>query len=156
MAKEIERKYLVRSDEWKSLITKSYPLAQAYLSTDPERTVRVRIKKDKGILTIKGKTSGISRLEFEYEIPVSDAEQLLLLRQSTAIYKTRHEVVFAGKCWEIDVFEAENEGLVLAEIELNEETETFEMPDWIGEEVSHDHRYFNAYLSNHPFSCWTT
>ena len=140
--------------DWKKEVKHSYVIAQGYLSTDPERTVRIRLKGDSAYLTIKGKSHGISRLELEYEIPVPDAEQALLLCETQPIRKERFEVEYADEIWEIDVFEGENAGLVLAEIELLSETAAFELPPWVGEEVSNDHRYFNAYLSKHPFSTW--
>lgn len=154
MPVEIERKFLVCSSDWRDRVVHSFQLAQAYLSTDPARTIRVRIKNTEAYLTIKGKGTDISRPEFEYKIPLAEAQELLLLCESKPIQKTRYEVQFAGKTWEIDVFEGENEGLVIAEVELESEDEHVELPPWIGAEVSQDKRYFNAYLSQHPFKSW--
>ena len=122
----------------------------------PERTVRIRIKGDKGFLTIKGKSSasGASRLEWEKEISVEEAKLLLPLCEKGVIQKTRYEVVSGNHIIEIDVFEGENAGLILAEIELQDENENFLKPDWLGEEVTQDERYYNAYLSHHPYALW--
>lgn len=155
MAKEIERKFLLRNDDWKSSVVISYELKQGYLNSTPERTVRVRIRGSKGMLTVKGKNKGISRVEFQYEVPLIDAEALLLMCEQPIIEKTRHEVLFKRHTWEIDVFEGENLGLAVAEIELESEDEVFKHPDWIGEEVSTDSRYYNASLIRHPYSKWT-
>lgn len=154
MGVEIERKFLVNSEQWKNGVERSVEIKQGYLSTAPERTVRVRTKGEKGFLTIKGKTQNLSRAEFEYEIPLEEALGLLKLCEGHPIEKVRHEVRVGGKLWEVDVFEGENAGLVLAEIELESEVESFEMPVWAGEEVSADLRYFNSYLSQHPFKGW--
>jgi len=154
MALEIERKFLVTDDTWKPQVRKSIAIKQGYLSTDPERTVRVRIKGNTGFLTIKGITRGISREEFEYSIPSDQAEELLKLCLDAPIEKVRHEILVSGKLWELDVFEGANSGLVLAEIELANAEEAFDLPSWIGQEVSEDPRYFNAYLSKQPFSTW--
>ena len=154
MPLEIERKYLLSNDDWRKLVQKKMAIQQGYLNTDKERTVRVRIKKDKGILTIKGKTTGFARLEYEYEIPLKDAQELLKLCQNL-IEKTRFEVLYEGKLWEIDEFYGSNEGLILAEIELESEDEAFVLPDWIDKEVSHDARYYNSSLSKKPFGTWS-
>lgn len=154
MGVEIERKFLVNSEQWKNGVERSVEIKQVYLSTTPERTVRVRIKGEKGFLTIKGKTQNLSRAEFEYEVPLEEALGLLKLCEGHPIEKVRHEVRVGGKLWEVDVFEGENAGLVLAEIELESEVESFEMPVWAGEEVSADLRYFSSYLSQHPFKGW--
>jgi adenylate cyclase len=126
------------------------------LSSNPERTVRVRIKGNKGFLTIKGASneSGISRFEWEKEIPVDEAQKLLLLCEKGVIDKTRFEVKFGNHIFEIDEFYGENEGLIVAEIELNSETETFERPIWLGIEVTNDKRYYNSFLSQNPFTNW--
>lgn len=152
MAKEIERKFLVKSS-WQPR-HEGIKIAQGYLSTVPERTVRVRIKGDKGYLTIKGKNVGISRAEFEYEIPRHDAEELLQLAEQPILAKTRYLETHDGFTWEVDVFEAENQGLVVAEIELPDEAAAFSYPDWLGQEVSGDVRYYNANLIKNPFSLW--
>ena len=127
---------------------------QGYICSDPDRTVRVRVRGDKGFLTIKGRGSedGLSRYEWEKEIPVSEAFELMALCGSGVIDKTRYLVPFGRHTYEVDVFHGANEGLVLAEIELAEEQETFEKPSWLGEEVTGDVRYYNSMLSLHPFS----
>ncbi|MDX8339673.1 CYTH domain-containing protein [Draconibacterium sp. IB214405] len=150
---EIERKFLVDTNKW-SPKDSGNPIVQGYLSTDKERVVRVRIKGDRAWLTIKGKTQGISRIEMEYEIPVQEAEVLLELCHDFPIRKKRYVEEIYGMTWEIDVFEDKNNGLVLAEVELSDENEKVELPDWVTEEVSADHRYFNAWLSEHPFVSW--
>lgn len=152
---EIERKFLVKG-EYKHLASKSYRIAQGYLSTSSGRTVRVRIKGDKGYLTIKGmrSTSGLSRYEWEKEIPVNEARELLALCKPTIIDKTRYEVVFEGQTYEVDEFYGANEGLTVAELELESEDATFTKPDWLGEEVTQQKCYNNSYLSKIPFSEW--
>ncbi len=154
MATEIERKFLVKGTDFKSLAEPKH-FRQGYLSTEPERTVRVRAVNDKGFLTIKGKNQGISRTEFEYEIPVAEATEMLSkLALPTVIEKKRYRIEYKGKIWEVDEFLGENEGLTIAEIELNSTDEEFEKPSWIGEEVSYDIKYYNSYLSEHPFKGW--
>ena len=150
---EIERKFLLKSQEWRAL---GIPIhyAQGYLVADGERTVRVRIAGEKGYLTIKGKSNGISRKEFEYPVPVEDAQELIQLCPLSVIEKYRTRVLFEGKVWEVDEFEGENKGLILAEIELVSEDETFIVPPWIGEEVTGDIRYYNSRLAIHPFRSW--
>ncbi len=152
MAKEIERKFLVQAS-WQPQ-DEGIKIAQGYLSTVPERTVRVRIKGDKGYLTIKGKNQGISRAEFEYEIPIGDAEELLKLAEQPILSKTRYLEQHEQSRWEIDVFAGENQGLVVAEVELPDERADFFRPDWLGQEVSGDVRYYNANLIKKPFSLW--
>lgn len=153
MGIEIERKFLVHRKLWKPQ-GEGVRIAQGYLSTDPERTVRVRVKGSKGYLTVKGRNEGISREEFEYEIPLEDAEAMLALCEPSIIEKQRYLEEVVGHVWEIDVFAGENEGLVLAEIELGHETEGFAMPEWLGDEVSGDKRYYNASLAGHPYREW--
>lgn len=144
---EIERKFLLHTALWDALEKPSpKKIIQAYLVNTPEKTVRVRIKGSKGYLTIKGPTKGISRSEFEYEIPLSDAEALIEQFAEKVIDKDRYELLFEGKLWEVDVFHGKLEGLLLAEIELKDEGETFLIPEWISTEVSHDLEYFNARL----------
>ena len=138
---------------WKVLI-KGKKIAQGYLQHDADKVVRVRVKENQGFLTVKGKNEGISRLEFEYEIPVSDAEKMLLLCDSGKVEKTRYEIPYMGFVWEVDEFEGENEGLLLAEVEMKSIDENPELPSWILKEVSDDKRYFNSYLSQFPFSTW--
>lgn len=153
MAKEIERKFLV-SGEFRQDSPESYRIMQGYICSDPDRTVRVRVRGDKGFLTIKGRGSedGLSRYEWEKEISVTEAVELMALCGSGVIDKTRYLVPFGKHTYEVDVFHGANEGLVLAEIELSDEQEAFEMPSWLGEEVTGDVRYYNSMLSLHPFS----
>jgi adenylate cyclase len=153
---EIERKFLVLNDSFKAEAFAQNHIAQGYLSSAPERTVRVRIKGDKGYLTIKGisNDSGMSRFEWEKEIPVAEAKELLLLCEKGVIDKTRFEVKQGNHVFEVDEFYGENEGLIVAEIELDSETETFEKPSWLGEEVTNINRYYNAYLSTNPYKNW--
>ena len=153
MAIEIERKFLVSNEAWRVSAPDGLPCKQGYLAADGARTVRVRIIGGTGYLTIKGATSNISRVEFEYEVPVAEAEAMLKLCENV-VEKTRYLIPHAGMTWELDVFEGANEGLVMAEIELEAEDQAFEKPDWAGEEVSGDKRYYNAYLSRQPFSTW--
>lgn len=154
MALEIERKFLVDAEKWQANIPGTR-LCQAYLSIDPNPTVRVRIDGEKAFLTIKGRTETISRPEFEYEIPVADAQEMLKLAISNPVEKIRYEVMYEGFLWEVDVFSGKNEGLIMAEIELESEDQAFARPDWILNEVSADRRYYNSYLSEHPFQEWT-
>ena len=154
MAKEIERKYLVVDDAWRSRAVGTV-FRQGYLSTVKERTVRVRVAGDRGYLTIKGITVGAVRSEFEYEIPRADADQMLdELCEQPLIEKTRYEIEAGELTWEIDEFAGVNEGLIVAEVELEDEAQEIALPDWVGIEVSHDPRYFNANLIAHPFSEW--
>ncbi|SHF79301.1 adenylate cyclase [Flavobacterium fluvii] len=153
---EIERKFLVTSEAFKKEAFVQNRIAQGYLSSIPERTVRVRIKENKGFLTIKGASneSGLSRFEWEKEIPVDEAKELLKLCEKGVIDKTRFEVKTGNHVFEIDEFHGENEGLTMAEIELGSETEIFEKPSWLGEEVTNDNRYYNSYLSKNPYGNW--
>lgn len=153
---EIERKFLVTSNDFIHEAFAQKRIVQAYLNSAPERSVRIRIKDDKGFLTIKGKgnDSGMTRLEWETEIALQDAEKLLLLCEEGMIDKTRYEVKVGRHVYEVDIFSGDNEGLIMAEIELESEFETFEKPLWLGEEVTNDDRYYNAYLSNNPFKKW--
>jgi len=153
---EIERKFLVKSDDFKNQAFAQNKIAQGYLSSVPERTVRVRIKGKKGFITIKGLSqgNGMSRFEWENEIPVDEATELLKLCEKGKIEKTRYEIKSGNHVYEVDEFYGDNEGLVMAEIELNSEEETFEKPEWLGEEVTNDERYYNAYLSKNPFKDW--
>jgi adenylate cyclase len=153
---EIERKFLVKDDSFKTAAFAKNYIAQGYLSSVPERTVRVRIKGDKGFLTIKGASNeaGLSRFEWEKEIPVAEAEALLLLCEKGVIDKTRFEIKQGNHVFEVDEFYGENEGLIVAEIELNSETETFEKPNWLGDEVTGNKRYYNSYLNSHPYKNW--
>lgn len=153
MGKEIERKFLVTGDNWRSAHAKL--LRQGYLSTDKHRTVRVRVSGESAFLTIKGLTSGATRQEFEYPIPVDDANEMLdELCQPPLIEKRRHVVRVDGMTWEIDEFLGENAGLVVAEVELQDEDQTFNRPAWLGDEVTEDPRYYNANLVLQPYSKW--
>lgn len=153
---EIERKFLVKNNNFITEATSQTRIVQGYLNSDPLRTVRIRIKGDKGFITIKGKSneSGTSRLEWEKEIPLDEAEQLLLLCEEGIIDKIRYEITKGNHCYEVDIFNNENKGLIIAEIELKNENEPFEKPEWLAEEVTQDHRYYNSYLSNNPFTKW--
>lgn len=154
MGEEIERKFLVRGDAWR-VGAKGTRFRQGFLSVEPERTVRVRVAGACAWLTIKGKTVGARRSEYEYEIPKSDAEQMLdALCVRPIIEKVRYAVRVGRHGWEIDVFEGENRGLIVAEIELGAEDEAFETPSWLGDEVTDDPRYFNSNLAVHPFTTW--
>lgn len=155
MAQEIERKFLVRGD-FKPSVTSSKRIVQGYLSSVPERTVRVRIAGDRGVITVKGMSSesGASRFEWEKEIPVSEAGALLELCESGVIDKIRHLVPVGNHVFEVDEFHGDNEGLVIAEIELSSEDEFFERPVWLGEEVTGDPRYYNSMLMKHPCKLW--
>ena len=155
MAKEIERKFLVNGD-FKSEAFKSIRIIQGYLSSVPERTVRVRVKGDKGFITIKGigNASGITRYEWEKEIPVEDVKELLLICEPGVIDKTRYLVKAGEYTFEVDEFHGDNDGLIVAEVELPDENAPFERPDWLGEEVTGDSRYYNAALSVNPFKTW--
>ncbi|MES2411532.1 MAG: CYTH domain-containing protein [Bacteroidota bacterium] len=153
---EIERKFLVLSNDFLQEAFVKKRIVQAYLNSDPERTVRIRIKDGKGFLTIKGKgnSTGATRLEWETEISLPEAEKLLMICESGTIDKNRYEVKVGKHIYEVDIFTRENEGLIIAEIELQSEDESFEKPSWLGEEVTNDERFYNAYLSKRPFKSW--
>jgi len=153
---EIERKFLVKATTYKNEAFRQNRITQGYLSSVPERTVRVRIKGEKGYLTIKGASneSGMSRFEWEKEIPKDEARQLIQFCEKGIIDKTRFEIKRGKHIFEVDEFYGDNEGLVIAEIELESENQIFEKPDWLGEEVTNDKRYYNAYLSSNPFKEW--
>lgn len=155
MAVEIERKFLLKNDNWKAVADNGTAIKQGYLNSNKERTVRVRIYGNKGILTIKGKNNNLTRKEFEYNIPIEEAEELLLLAEKPIIEKVRHIVSYEKNTWEIDVFDGENKGLVVAEIELKSENEEFIVPEWISEEVSNNPKYYNASLIYNPFRTWS-
>lgn len=154
---EIERKFLVISEAFKSEAHKRTHIVQGFLNTHPERTVRVRVQGNEGFLTIKGKTnkSGLSRFEWEKQISQAEAQDLLHLCEPGIIEKTRYEVDFEGHTFEVDDFTGENEGLVIAEIELSSETEPFSKPKWLGKEVTGNIDYYNSNLSKNPFKTWT-
>lgn len=153
---EIERKFLVNSEVFKTIAFVKNRIVQGYLNSIPERTVRVRIKGNKGFLTIKGASNeaGLSRFEWEKEISVDSAKKLLLLCEKGVIDKTRFEVKVGNHIYEVDEFYGENKGLIIAEIELKSENENFEKPTWLGEEVTNDNRYYNSYLSKNPYTNW--
>lgn len=154
MGIEIERKFLVRSHEYK-LEYSGVKYRQGYLNTDKNRTVRLRTAGEKAFLTIKGITTGASRAEYEYEIPFADCQTMLdTLAEKPLIEKIRYTIPFGGVIWEVDEFLGENQGLVVAEVELQSEDQSFGRPDWVGEEVTADPRYFNSSLSRFPYSRW--
>jgi adenylate cyclase len=154
MGTEIERKFLVRSEAWKTGAV-GQVLRQGFLSTDPDRTVRVRVVGDRGYLTVKGRTEGLVRAEFEYPIPGDEAGALLdRLCLRPLIEKTRYRIQHGGRLWEVDEFAGENRGLVLAEVELDDPAAEVNLPPWAGKDVSDDPRYYNANLVLHPFSTW--
>jgi adenylate cyclase len=155
MAQEIERKFLVKGN-FKNLAHKQIKVVQGYLSSIPERSVRIRLKDDKGFITIKGKpgVSGASRYEWEKEIPVQEANELLQLCEPGIIDKIRHLVSYKNYIFEVDEFFGENEGLIIAEIELDTEEDDFPKPAWLGDEVTGDARYYNSMLINNPYSTW--
>lgn len=155
MAQEIERKFLVKGD-FLNEVYNSEHIAQGYICSAPGRTVRVRIRGEKGFLTIKGPSNekGLSRYEFEKEITKEEASQLMLLCEPGVIDKVRHLIKAGKHTFEVDVFHGENEGLILAEIELQYEDEPFERPHWLGEEVSGNRRYYNSMLTKQPFTRW--
>ena len=152
MGTEIERKFMVKEGLWRDQKATKY--RQGYLSTVKERTVRVRTIGDKGYLTIKGIAIGASRMEFEYEIPSQDADALLDICEKPLIEKNRYKVQFGGFVWEVDEFFGENQGLIVAEIELESEDQNFPKPNWVGEEVTGDPLYFNSNLIKHPYTKW--
>jgi adenylate cyclase len=154
MSVEIERKFLVRGDDWR-MGAVSTLCRQGYLSSGPGRTVRVRVAGEHATLTIKGPPRGIARPEFEYEIPVAEANELLdTLCEQPLIEKIRHVVAYDGFAWEIDEFQGDNAGLVVAEVELEREHQDVSLPPWVGEEVTGDPRYYNASLVRNPYSRW--
>ena len=152
MGIEIERKFLVVGEQWRTA-TGSL-IAQGYLNRDKARSVRVRLSGENAYLTIKGPSVGVMRPEFEYPIPVRDAQEMLALCDGPVVQKVRHLVPFAGLTWEVDEFLGDNAGLVVAEIELTTEKQIFERPAWLGQEVSDDPRYFNSNLATAPFCGW--
>ncbi len=155
MGIEIERKFLVADDRWRDDVRSSRRIAQGYISTEPERTVRVRLTEQTGLLTIKGRAEQLVRAEYEYEIPADEARQLLDdFCSPHPIEKVRHEVDVGDHLWELDVFEGANEGLVLAEVELQSPDESFEPPPWIGNEVTGEVRYYNSRLVDNPVAQW--
>lgn len=154
MGVEIERKFLVTSDAWRDGVTRAEAMAQQYLASDEGCSIRVRIAAERATLNIKGRTVGPQRLEYEYEVPLEDARSMFEGLGGPRIEKTRHYVEFAGRTWEIDEFAGANAGLVVAEIELESGGGTFDRPDWVGAEVTDDHRYYNACLAVRPWPEW--
>jgi len=156
MAVEIERKFLLLNDGWRTHPSSDggVRFTQGYLNRDKNRTVRVRVAGEQGWLTIKGISAGARRAEFEYPIPLADAQALLALCDAPLIDKTRHTLTQADTVWEVDEFHGDNAGLVVAEVELASEDQAFARPDWLGDEVTHDARYFNSALIAHPFTRW--
>lgn len=155
MAIEIERKYLVNKEKWESVNKKERQFyRQGYLITDINKTIRVRYNDNQGFLTIKGNMVGISRLEYEYEIPKSDAIQLLQNFAVSILAKVRYRIEYKNKIWEVDEFLEDNLGLIIAEIELKNEEEHFEIPDWVGLEVTGNKKYYNSFLSVNPYKNW--
>ena len=159
MGIEIERKFLLKNDSWKSLVTKTCVIKQGYLQsgleTSQKSSVRIRISNQQANINVKSVDLNIKRQEYEYKIPLDDAEQMLSsLCGDVVIEKTRHYVPYASHIWEVDVFAGENTGLQMAEIELNSVDETFEIPDWIAEEVTNDERYYNIHLLKVPYKMW--
>lgn len=155
MGIEIEKKYLVKKEIWQRSAKGTGSLyRQGYLLTDPDKTMRVRIANQKGYLTIKGKQVGPTRLEYEYEIPEKDARELLGKFTGSEIIKIRYKVTYSGKVWEVDEFEGDNSGLIIAEIELKHDTEPYDLPPWVGAEITSEMKYTNSSLSKNPFNLW--
>lgn len=156
MGVEIERKFLVKGDRWRSL-SSGTAYRQGYLTSGGGRSVRVRIAGESAFLTIKGPSDGLSRLEFEYPIPLADAQQLLdTLCDRPQIHKIRYRIEYEDVIWEVDEFLGDNAGLIVAEVELSNVEQTVALPDWVGQEVSGDPRYFNSYLAKNPFCTWAS
>ena len=152
--KEIERKFLVLNLDFVKESFDQYSIKQGFISNEPERVVRIRLAKNKGFITIKGKNIGIERLEWEKEIPQEEANMLLNLCKKPILEKMRYLVNYQSFIYEIDVFEGENQGLIVAELELESTNQTFEKPNWLGKEVSEDERYYNSNLIDHPYCNW--
>ncbi|MDG4553927.1 MAG: CYTH domain-containing protein [Candidatus Competibacter sp.] len=156
MAMEIEHKFLVRDDRWRRKIERSVRMRQGYLTSDARCSVRVRVAGGQGYLNIKSGTLGIQRSEYEYPIPLAEAEEILdTLCEQPLLEKTRHFVHFGAHLWEIDEFEGDNAGLIVAEVELSRPDEPFDRPDWLSTDVSHDIRYYNSQLARHPYRTWS-
>lgn len=155
MSIEIERKFLLKNNDWKLQVTESLPIIQGYISSSNQMTTRVRIMGQHGFITIKGKRTHWSRSEFEYEIPIKDAKAMLLEAQCPSVQKVRHLVNIGDVVWEIDVFKGDNKGLTYAEVELSDETQELQMPLWVGQEVSEDPKYRNSRLASNPYKFWT-
>jgi len=155
MATEIEHKFLIRDDRWHQQVERSVRMRQGYLTSDARCSVRVRVAGGQGFLNIKSGTLGIQRSEYEYPIPLAEAEEILdTLCEKPLLEKTRHFIHFGEHVWEIDEFAGANAGLIVAEVELSRPDEPFERPDWASEDVSHDIRYYNSQLARHPYATW--
>ncbi|HTF80696.1 MAG TPA: CYTH domain-containing protein [Cytophagales bacterium] len=155
MGVEIERKFKVYHEKWQQLQKNEGELyIQGYITTDAHKTIRVRVTSEKAYFTLKGISHGAVRKEFEYEIPQADAQELLEHFASAQLHKIRHKVVVSGKIWEVDVFKGDNEGLIIAEIELTDVGEDFEIPDWVSEEVTGQEKYYNSNLTLKPYKSW--
>ncbi len=155
MSTEIEHKFLIRDDRWRTLVERSVRMWQGYLTSDARCSVRVRVAGGQGFLNIKSGTLGIQRSEYEYPIPLAEAEEILdALCEKPLLEKTRHFVHFGDHLWEIDEFAGANAGLIVAELELDRPDEPFARPDWLGEDVSQDIRYYNSQLARHPYNTW--
>lgn len=151
MGQEIERKFLVAKDSWQAQVTSSSQIQQGYLSASAKATVRIRIFDGKrAVLTLKGKAEGLARPEFEYEVPLADAEELMQISRPETVEKRRHRVPHGKHVWEVDVFEGHHAGLIVAEVEMRSEDEEVALPDWVGKEVTEDERYANASLARTP------
>jgi adenylate cyclase len=154
---EIERKFLVRQDDWRGIATGCSRIRQAYLATNDKASIRVRIKDESvATLTIKSRGAELRRLELEYAIPVLEAEAMIPLRLGAVVEKQRHDIPWRDLAWEVDVFSGENAGLVIAEIELRHEAQQFELPTWIGDEITGQARYYNSSLAQLPFGSWSS
>jgi len=155
MPLEIERKFLIEKDLWYALKKPAGEnIIQAYLVNEPGRVIRIRVTDSNGFITIKGPTENATRLEFEYPVPRNEALEILDLFDVKKIEKIRYKILFHSHLWEVDEFFGENDGLVIAEIELKSQEEPFDKPSWLGEEVTQDHRYYNSYLAIHPYTKW--
>lgn len=156
MATEIEHKFLVRDDRWRGQVERSVWIRQGYLTSNARCSVRVRVADDRGFLNLKSGTLGIQRSEYEYSIPLVEAEEILdTLCEKPLLEKTRHFLRYGEHLWEIDEFAGDNAGLIVAEVELDHPDESFARPDWLGEDVSHDLRYYNSQLARHPYRLWS-
>ena len=154
MGREIERKFLVASDAWRDSVREARAIRQGYLCGNPRASVRVRIDGEHANLNVKSATLGVERLEFEYAIPLDEAGVLLAELAGEVVEKTRHEVLYGDHLWEIDEFAGSNQGLIVAEVELADADEAFARPEWLGEEVSDDPRYYNTELARYPYTRW--
>ena len=156
MPREIERKFLVADDGWRGEADRGRRFRQAYLAETERAAIRVRIEDGMcAVLTIKSAEPGLSRAEFEYSVPVDDAEALTELRQGNVLDKTRYRTPYGGRVWEVDVYAGENEGLIVAEVEIDSESDRIDLPAWLGDEVTDSSRYYAAKLARHPFRAWT-